>query len=214
MIDFYTFLKNPVWFPQNMKPDPGHFLKLFIFYLIALIPLALLASTIISYFGIVHKQIEMSFVRKLFLVCLIAPIYEEVFFRSLLKFTRLNIILFITNLTFFIIYTIVTKKPNYLIFASMCLIVIIVVIISFSAKKISKFISENIKYFFYLTSFAFGMLHAVNFTGSLWALIAFSVALGGPQIIAGLILGYIRIKYGLIYCILFHMFVNSTVLLN
>jgi len=69
--------------------------------------------------------------------------------------------------------------------------------------------SSNFKYFFYVTAIVFGLLHSTNFTGNIYIIMAFSPILGGPQIVTGAILGYIRMKNGLVYSILFHILFNS-----
>jgi hypothetical protein len=214
MNHFYSFLRNPVSFPEYSRPELSQFLKLFFFYLISIIPLALLAYFICSVFGVVHQKIEFGFLLKFFLIFLLAPIYEEIFFRSLLKFNWFTITIFLINLSLFLGFSIIKEKANIFIFVSICLLVTVALLTLFSVQSISNFISARFKYFFFLTSIVFGILHGINFTGSLWVIIPFSFILGGPQIVLGLILGYIRIKYGLIYCILFHMMVNFSVLLS
>ena len=82
-----------------------------------------------------------------------------------------------------------------------------------SIKRISQFITSNFKYFYYSSSILFGFMHLMNFTGDIRYIIAFSIVLIAPQIIAGIILGFIRMKHGLIYSILFHMIINLTILL-
>ena len=82
------------------------FVKLFILYLISIIPIVLIAYITCKLFGIIHKQIELDFLMKFLLVVLLAPIYEEIFFRSLLKFNRLTISLFIAILVGFVLWTI------------------------------------------------------------------------------------------------------------
>ena len=61
---------------------------------------------------------------------------------------------------------------------------------------------------FYGSALAFGLLQATNFTGNPWIILAFSPVLGSPQILLGFLSGYIRMKNGLAYSILFHMVVN------
>ncbi len=211
---FYDYLKKPVCFEKYSMPDFFHFLNLFFVYLFLVIPLALTGYIICSVFGIIHEPIDMTFIDKFFAVFLIAPIYEEIFFRSLLRFNWFNISLFITNLLVFILYMIIKENIMYVTIASVFLFFILAIITIASIKKTSNFISQNIQYFFYFTAISFGLLHTINFSGNPWAIFSFSLILVSPQIILGLILGYVRIKYGLLYSILFHMVVNASVLLS
>lgn len=214
MNDFYDFIKNPIWFSNYTKPSLIHFIKFYITYLISIIPIVLIAFLTCKIFSITHKQIEFTFIMKFLIVVLLAPTYEEIFFRSLLKFNRLNVILFIVNLVGFILWTIIKEASVYFIFSSAFLLMIIILITLYPIETISKYVVKNIKLFFYLTSILFGVFHAINFTGNPWIILSFSFILGGPQIVAGLILGYIRLRFGLVYSILFHMLINSSILLT
>jgi membrane protease YdiL (CAAX protease family) len=84
----------------------------------------------------------------------------------------------------------------------------------FTRKRIESFIASNFKYFFYSSSIVFGLMHSSNFTGNIYLILTFSVILGGPQIVLGLILGYIRMNHGLKYSFLFHMVVNTSLILT
>jgi len=71
-------------------------------------------------------------------------------------------------------------------------------------KHMEIYVSEHFRFFFYVSALLFGLLHATNFNGSFFLILALSPILVGPQIIGGLILGYVRMKHGLVYSILFH----------
>ncbi|HFB62073.1 MAG TPA: CPBP family intramembrane metalloprotease [Bacteroidetes bacterium] len=85
--------------------------------------------------------------------------------------------------------------------------------IIYGREKIDALIVSHFKYLFYGSALAFGLLHATNFTGNPWIILAFSPLLGGPQIVVGLFLGTIRMKNGLAYSMLFHMAVNMIALI-
>jgi membrane protease YdiL (CAAX protease family) len=83
----------------------------------------------------------------------------------------------------------------------------------FKRDKVQAFIASHFPYFFYGSALVFGLLHASNFIGNPYVLIAFSPLLGGPQILLGLLLGYFRMKNGLAYSMLFHILVNAVALI-
>jgi len=91
---------------------------------------------------------------------------------------------------------------------SVFVLVVLLLVTIFTRDKVELFIASKFKYFFYGSSILFGLVHASNFTGNVNYILAFSFILGGPQIVLGLILGYIRMNHGLKYSILFHMAVN------
>lgn len=67
---------------------------------------------------------------------------------------------------------------------------------------------KHFKYIFYGFAIVFGVIHLSNYEVSATILIL-SPILIAPQITLGLILGYTRIKLGLLYSILLHMFFNG-----
>ncbi|MEH6680084.1 MAG: CPBP family intramembrane glutamic endopeptidase [Sediminicola sp.] len=71
---------------------------------------------------------------------------------------------------------------------------------------------KNFSYFFYASAVLFGMAHLFNFQeGS--HLLYLAPLLVAPQIVMGLILGYIRIKLGLHWSILLHSAHNTVLFL-
>ncbi len=213
MTEFLNFLKNPTCSTKFYKPNFYHLLNLFILYIFSVIMLGVFAYMISQIFGISHNKIDLSFSKKILIGFLLAPIYEEIFFRSLLKFNNQNISLFMLNLSGFVAWAVIKEKPELLIVTSFILLTTISLVMALKREIISKWISANIKPLFYLTSLLFGLFHVINFSGNFWLILLFSAILCSPQIIAGLILGYIRLKYGLVYAILFHMLINSSILI-
>lgn len=67
---------------------------------------------------------------------------------------------------------------------------------------------KQFKYIFYGIALLFGFVHISNYELSTTILI-FSPLLISPQIVAGLILGYTRVKLGLHYSIVLHMVFNG-----
>lgn len=67
---------------------------------------------------------------------------------------------------------------------------------------------KHFAWIFYTFAFAFGYMHIANYelNTTIWLLSPILVA---PQIILGLLLGYIRVNFGLIYAMLFHAVYNA-----
>jgi len=207
------YLKDPVYC-ENQKPTLRHLLLLILVYLISIIPIGLVIFIVCKYFHIQHKALLISPFKTLFWGILFAPIYEEILFRSLLKFKKWNIILFIITVGALIVYAALNSKIEFLIILSIMLLSVLPFLLIVSRSKIEFFMSYNFKYFFYASALTFGLFHASNFSGNIYVIIAFSFILGGPQIIVGLILGFVRMNYGLFYSIIFHIIINSTLLLR
>lgn len=207
----FEYIKNPLYC-ENVKPKVRHFFALIFIYILFVFPIGGLIFIISKVFHLEHYEPDLSPLNLILLGIIIVPIYEELVFRSLLKFKKNNLILFFSMLGGMIVYFVIESRIIPLIIASVLLAIVLLLLVIFSREKIEHFISSNFKYFFYASAILFGLLHASNFTGNVYIIMAFSFILGGPQIIMGLILGFIRMNYGLFYSILFHVMINSTLL--
>lgn len=213
MNDLWSYLKHPIY-KSGVKPKIIDFVYLLLIYLASIIPIALVSYIICNLFDITHNEIELSVPQIILIGMILAPVYEEILFRSLLRFTRNNVLLFIVNLI--VLISICIFKSNILpaIILSVIFLSIIYLLIKYPISKIDLFVSSNFNYFFYASSLSFGLVHTFNFTGNIYLIAAFALILAGPQIVLGHILGYVRMNYGLRYSILFHMIVNSSLLLS
>ncbi|MFD2288969.1 CPBP family intramembrane metalloprotease [Pedobacter petrophilus] len=142
-----------------------------------------------------------------------APIVEELIFRLPLKVSRLNI--FISALMAYFLFYLSHKPISSLITANE--LIKFVVFISLSILVLSslkeRFLSFVLhKYFgvyFYALITVFGLLHLTNFLSAVPGnLIAFAPLFAFHQVIVGFFLGYLRLKNGLIWCILLHSLFN------
>jgi membrane protease YdiL (CAAX protease family) len=214
MITLLNYLKNPIYC-SSQKPKAVNFFGLLLIYVASGIPLAILTFIIFKLFSLGHIELDpTSPLRTILIGIIFAPVFEEIFFRSLLKFSKRNIILFLTSVIAVIIYSAFKTKIEFVLFLTGVFIGILCLLRFFNRNTIEQFISSKFKYIFYASALFFGLVHSSNFTGNVYVIAAFSLILGGPQIALGLILGYIRMNYGLIYSILFHMLVNTTILLT
>ena len=75
-------------------------------------------------------------------------------------------------------------------------------------KTILNYWNKFYGWIFYLISIAFGLIHILNFEPSL-NIYLLAPVLVAPQILIGINLGYLRIRFGLIWSILFHAFYNG-----
>ncbi len=208
MYELKNYLRNPIYC-SNEKPKLKAILFLFLVYVITIILIGIVIALITKEFHIKINEFKLSTHFKTILVgVIIVPFYEEILFRSLLKFKKANITLFIATIVVFIVIAAVNLKIKSIIFFSALLLGFLSMLFVFKRIRLESFLSSKFKFFFYASALLFGLLHAFNFSGNIYLILAFSPILGGPQIVLGLILGYIRMKNGLVYSILFHMIVN------
>ncbi|GMT46077.1 MAG: hypothetical protein IEMM0006_1909 [bacterium] len=216
MKDLLNYLRNPVYC-LNTKPKFTYFLRLYLYLILIEIPINLGILFITKEFHIKQSEVVGWSARQvMFLTILFSPVYEEILFRSLLKFKKINILLFIVTNLFLWLFAFFRSKMSSPVFYMLPILVfgLLSLLLWFGRDKIEQYISSNFKYFFYGTVLIFGSLHASNFTGNMYLILAFSPILGGPQIVGGLLLGYIRMKNGLVYSVLFHVLLNSVFLFH
>ena len=212
MHELLNYLLIPDYY-SSKQPRIKHFLILLGFYILAGITFGFFSSGIIKYYHLKNIVFATLHGNMILYAIILAPLCEESLFRSLLKFKKINIILFISALTLYGGIAIFHSNYFHLSIISILLISFITLLIIIPRSKIEAFIVTNFKYFFWATAIVFGLVHLSNFIGNIYILMAFSLILTAPQIVAGFILGYIRMNYGLVYSMLFHVAINSTILL-
>ena len=129
---------------------------------------------------------EMEPVLIFFFAVIMAPLLEEVMFRLILRF-----------------------RSNFLILWSIHIGVALHLgqkrsLLKTARKVWDKFYGRV----FYLMTMAFGLMHIMNFEPSL-NIYLLAPILVAPQILIGINLGYLRVRFGLIWSILFHALYNG-----
>jgi len=213
MNSFICYLKNP-FYCESRKLSIIKFIALIFFYLMATISIGMVSFIVCEAFHLVHNKRELSPLMTILTGILLAPFYEEVIFRSLLRFKWSCILIFIPTAIALVAFSIYRSKFVLPILLSIFVLGLLIFLTIFPRKRIESFIASKFKYFFYSSSIVFGLMHSFNFTGNIYLILTFSFILGGPQIVLGLILGYIRMNHGLKYSFLFHMVVNISLILT
>ena len=197
--DLWYFIKKPVELQQVKRPlkvKIGTFLALFIIQIPPLLGLSALLGGL-EILGLwendmhrlqkIFKEMKPGLI--FFFAVIIAPFLEEIMFRLILKFRSNFLILWPLQL---LILLQVNNKINLL-------------------KTIRNFWNKFYGWIFYFISIAFGLIHILNFEPSL-NIYLLAPVLVAPQILIGINLGYLRIRFGLIWSILFHAFYNGILL--
>ncbi|MBB6238901.1 membrane protease YdiL (CAAX protease family) [Pedobacter sp. AK013] len=176
---------------------------------------------ILVHFKVIDEYVEKIDILKKFglpaallIGCILAPLLEESLFRWHLtkKYIPIYFVCFTLGLmsNYFINSSYLTW-PVYIFF----LLVALVVRGHFKRMDIRRrivFRRQSFGYLFYYSAIIFGLIHLTNIkdlTLSDPAFIIFVIS----QFFGGLSLGYLRIKYGLIYAILFHSLINFIMIL-
>jgi|TARA_B110000093_G_scaffold176707_1_gene212557 hypothetical protein len=132
---------------------------------------------------------EMEPVLIFFFAVIMAPLLEEVMFRLILRF-----------------------RSNFLILWSIHIGVALQLGQKRSLLKTARKVWDKFYgWVFYLMTMAFGLMHIMNFEPSL-NIYLLAPILVAPQILIGINLGYLRVRFGLIWSILFHAFYNGVLM--
>jgi len=132
---------------------------------------------------------EMEPVLIFFFAVIMAPLLEEVMFRLILRF-----------------------RSNFLILWSIHIGVALQLGQKRSLLKTARKVWDKFyDWVFYLMTMAFGLMHIMNFEPSL-NIYLLAPILVAPQILIGINLGYLRVRFGLIWSILFHAFYNGVLM--
>jgi len=222
----YSFFKNPVYqlkqdnsFSQSLKElfvVLGYaMLALFINYVFVSLTDLLIKSTAGFSFleAINHVQKLASGEKKVIFFLVFAPIVEELIFRLPLKISKQNI--FIAMIAAYSLFylshksltTIITLRELFRF--SVFVTVSFAVVFSLKEQFLSRLLNKYFGVYFYSLTVVFGLLHVANFLSLVPENLIFIAPLFAlHQVIVGFFLGYLRIKNGLIWCILLHFMFN------
>ena len=198
--DLFIFLKKPVDAPTNNRPIASKAKRLFTILLldISLMAICLLLLKIIESTGLYStndnklNELLKTMPAAVFAILgvLIIPFTEEVIFRLYLRYNTNYLLRFLVSLSF------VAGKKNK-------------VRVEAWVKKIWH---QQYRYIFYLAALLFGFIHIFNYEYDLKMLILFPL-ITIPQIVGGILLGYLRVRFNLIWGFFLHALHNAIFLL-
>jgi hypothetical protein len=210
MENFLIFIRNPVYNESYYGFNIRNFLSLLFMYFVVMIPLGLVFFFLLKVLNLEHKAIHLNFQEKLLYGILLAPIVEELLFRLILVFNKKNLIVLI--FTTFALLVNFTLREEVVKIALFLLLAVNLIIVYKYENQCKVYFIRNFKVLFFLIAGLFAFLHFFNFLGISRSNFLFLPLLVIPQFILGLILGYIRITYGLVYSIFFHVLINCLIL--
>jgi hypothetical protein len=139
----------------------------------------------------------------------LSPVLEEILFRLILKPKFRNLIVFsvfsgVLAINFLF-------RNEFILFIPFSIFSIIGFVLLMNRKYFREAQIYFLKYFsiiFYLISLIFGFIHITNYEPFNYQLILIAPILISPLVMAGIILGFIRMKFGIGYSILMHSIIN------
>ncbi len=218
--DLWYFFKNPKDQPATEKSASAKLRVLLLLLLIDVILsyglMGLIQAVNLLELYTVDGHLVAELIRSLpvwgFLLLGIAviPLVEELIFRYGLRFKRGYIALVFTILLISLGLTAFYLLPLAGALAVLGALTVLLVLYFLNADAIGDFLElawpKMYKAVFYTTAFLFGLVHITNFTNFNYASAAILLVpvLVAPQIWAGLLLGYMRVKHGFFWGCFLH----------
>ena len=129
-----------------------------------------------------------------------APIFEEMMFRTLIKPTHTDLVLFLTSWPVFLTSYFIPAEVHWFfklvfiaIFLSCFTYVGVQLINPYKVRHLRTWLSRNYKLLWVLSSFAFGLIHITNYVDVFIINLPLFLHIV-PRILAGFFFGYIKIK--------------------
>ena len=194
LLDFVSFFKNPI-LEKDENQEFTYKIQVFFLLLFGCFAISFFLSIIIGMLyssGLIEndyhafdKLKQLPAYQVFLTAAVIGPFIEEILFRA-------PLVLFKSPLKLYV-YLIPFSKQK----------------IEFPKIEINAFKNPNVfRYAFYGCTIAFGFMHLMNYQIDT-QIIIFSPILVAPQLILGLIFGYVRVRLGLVWAIAMHATYNG-----
>jgi hypothetical protein len=214
-LDFLKDLKNIFYDPLLIKEPFKFKVPNYLIY----VGLSILTTLIIDLFlifvlKIANVQINYRIkITDILTIVVIGPLIEEFCFRAVLKKNFKNLLYFLIGILGFVLRYL-SVNPIYIIACILLLVAIVVIL--FNPKSQLYFLKpykkKHLLILVYSSSLFFALSHLIGvncFSMSFILLVIYII----PKILVGFLLAMLRIKFGLLYSIIFHVFINLIIYL-
>jgi membrane protease YdiL (CAAX protease family) len=197
-LDFISFLKNPVEQADPVQTRSEKAKKLFTLLLMDIPVMGVLIGVLsgmeaLGLFDLDTTKFNMLFLTipvwpLILILVILIPFFEELIFRLYLRY-KYNYLL-----RFFVFLSSILGFQNHKKFET----------------HVNQFWIRRYKTIFYFSAILFGFVHLANY-GYTTMILIFSPLIVAPQFVAGLFLGYLRVRHGLISGFLLHAMHNAII---
>ncbi len=212
MKNIITFIRNP-YYTRIYEFDYTILLKVllldFIFIFVTR-PFLFIWENIFHLTNPEHNIIN----KKLILIFLMSPIIEEFVFRFYLRPTKRNINIYVLGLVFLTVFTFVVQNFQFFYTSLFLLCICFIIYFVYRNNRVGfyRWYIKHFKVIFYLSAIFFGIGHITNYNLTEYTFIILAPMVT-PQIFGGILLGFIRMKYGFLYSLLVHLVFNTIVII-
>lgn len=205
------------------KKNAFFYFKFIILFVIFKLFLVLLVNSILSLVNYIpsenlslNKVNELSIIKQIIVISIIAPIIEELTYRLSLKYSKLNISITFSMIIYIIAYPFLKELNSELLLISIGLLIIAIsffflFLLLENKQKINNhlfyFFKNNKIFIFYFSAILFSYRHIHNYEFTYENIFFYIIIL--PHMLASIFYSYLRLKKGIIASILFHSLNNS-----
>jgi uncharacterized protein len=205
IIDFIVF-------PKYIKAEKINWIYFFrlwsllLFIVLLFSPVGYLARKFVD---LPEKELNAAPFLLFLLMVFLGPALEEVFFRLFLKPNYKNMIFLLILFFTVAIFSFLKGNMPILLFSFFAITLLLVIL---SRPKnlywFQRIVLKHFRWVFYFSCFLFGAIHILNFEHLNYKLFLAAPFIIFPQVVAGVFLGFVRMKYGIIFSVLFHSLIN------
>lgn len=204
---FITYLKSPRYIKtEHFKSS--YFFKFFIQAFVTLLLISIIPSILKLIIEIPENKIDIPVFFLIIGMIILVPTIEEVLFRLWLKPLYINYLLLLAILVCVLVLSLLKKQFWFTGITSILIVALTFLLKKKNFKSIQRFVLKYFKYLYFLSALIFGLVHLFNIDHFSIVTLVVSPILILPQFVSGLFLGYIRMKFGIFYSILFHSLMN------
>ena len=180
---------------------------LLLLYLLIGFALNPLFQRLVDYLALEHALEDVGTTEILLGILAIPPI-EEVTFRLWLRVSR-SALFAVAFLVFFVgILLLPVSQAGAVLLIALSVSILVATLMGYDGD-IERVMARHFGFFFYGSTVLFALAHITNFIPLNAQTLLFAPVLVLPQFLVGTMLGYVRVRYGIGYAILFHVVVNA-----
>lgn len=204
----FNYLKRP-YYIRNGAIEWSVFIKSWILFFLISIPISSIIVFMLKVTSINETELNFKTSKMFISMIILSPVLEEILFRLILKPRFRNVLIFsvfsgVLAINFLFIESFILGIP-----------LLILSIVSFTILIDKKYFRKAQIYFlkhfsiiFYMISIIFGFVHVTNYEPFNYKLVLILPILISPLVLAGILLSFIRMKFGIGYSMLMHSMIN------
>ena len=207
LTNYWRFLRAPTYNDQNQPVRWGELVVFLLLYVILCFALIPLLEALVNYLQLEHA-LEDPDTTLILLGVLVVPPIEEVVFRLWLRVNRSALFAVAFLVLFVGVLLLPVSNRGAVLLIALSVLILVATLMGYDAD-IERVVAHYFGFFFYGSTVLFALTHITNYEPLNATTLLFAPVLVLPQFLMGTVLGYVRVRYGIGYSILFHVVVNA-----